>query len=67
MYGWVTRTLMKQEYGARKREVKGVLKSYLEKMTGLSRAQVTRLIAQYLESGMVQERSYRRNRFTTTR
>jgi transposase InsO family protein len=65
MYGWVTRTLVEQEYGARKREAKGVLRSYLEKMTGLSRAQVTRLIGQYLESGMVQERSYRRNRFTT--
>jgi hypothetical protein len=65
MYGWVTRTLVEQEYGARKREAKGVLRSFLEKMTGLSRAQVTRLIGQYLESGMVQERSYRRNRFTT--
>jgi hypothetical protein len=65
MYGWVTRTLVEQEYGARKREAKGVLRSFLEKMTGLSRAKVTRLIGQYLESGMVQERSYRRNRFTT--
>jgi hypothetical protein len=65
MYGWVTRTLVEQEYAARKREAKGVLRSYLEKMTGLSRAQVTRLIGQYLESGTVQERSYRRNRFTT--
>ena len=59
------RTLVEQEYGARKREAKGVLRSFLEKMTGLSRAKVTRLIGQYLESGMVQERSYRRNRFTT--
>src|SRR5208282_2569761 len=29
-----------------------------------SRAQVTRLIGQYLKSGTVQERSYHRNRFT---
>jgi hypothetical protein len=43
MYGWVTRTLVEQEYGARKREAKGVLRSFLEKMTGLSRAQVTKL------------------------
>src|SRR5260370_38622784 len=32
-------------------------------MTGLSRAQVTRLIARYMKNGQVQERSYRRNRF----
>ena len=32
-------------------------------MTGLSRAQMTRLIGQYLESGAVKERNYRRNRF----
>lgn len=38
MYGWVTRTLVEQEYGAQKWEAKGVLRSYLEKMTGLSRA-----------------------------
>jgi transposase InsO family protein len=32
-------------------------------MTGLSRAQVTRLIGRYQESGMVKELGYRRNRF----
>jgi transposase InsO family protein len=32
-------------------------------MTGLSRAQVTRLIGRYAESGIVKERRYRRNRF----
>ena len=42
---------------------KGLLRRYLEKMTGLSRSQVTRLIAHYLKTGTVQERSYQRNRF----
>ena len=65
MYDWVTRTLVEQEYGTRKRDAKGVLRNYVEKMTGLSRAQVTRLIGQYLEIGTVQERSYHRNQFTT--
>lgn len=32
-------------------------------MTGMSRAQVTRLIGQYLENGTVKERKYHRNRF----
>src|SRR6266850_3195341 len=63
IYGWVTRTLVEQEYGGQKREAKGLLRRYLGKMTGLSRAQVTRLIGQYLESGKVKERSYHRNRF----
>jgi transposase InsO family protein/transposase len=63
IYGWVTRTLVEQEYGGQKREAKGLLRRYVRKMTGLSRAQVTRLIGQYLESGVVKERNYRRNRF----
>jgi len=62
-YGWVTQTLVEQEYGGQKREVKGLLRKYVRKLTGLSLAQVTRLIGQYLESGVVKERSYRRNRF----
>jgi len=32
------------EYSGQPREAKGVLRQYLGKMTGLSRAQVTRLI-----------------------
>jgi transposase InsO family protein len=63
LYGWVGRTLVEQEYGGQKREAKGLLRRYVGKMTGLSRAQVTRLIGRYLENGTVQERGYRRNRF----
>ena len=63
VYSWVTRTLVEQEYCGQKREAKGLLRRYVAKMTGLSRAQVTRLVGQYLEKGTVKERSYRRNRF----
>ena len=63
IYDWVTGTLVEHEYKGQRREAKGVLRQYLGKMTGLSRAQVTRLIGRYHESGMVTERSYRRNRF----
>jgi len=62
-YNWVTQTLVEQQYGGQKREAKGLLKIYVETMTGLSRAQVTRLIGQYVESGVVKERGYRRHRF----
>ena len=63
VYGWMTRTLCHQEYWKQKRAAKGLLRRYIGRMTGLSRAQVTRLIARYQKDGQVQERSYRRNRF----
>src|SRR6202795_4839591 len=63
MYAWVTRTLCYQEYWKQKRTIKGLLRQYTATMTGLSRAQVTRLIAQYKRDGQVQERAYRRNQF----
>jgi hypothetical protein len=44
IYSWVTKTLVEQEYSGQKREGKGLVRSYVGKMTGLSRAQVTRLI-----------------------
>ena len=40
-----------------------MLRSYLAKTTGLSRAQVTRLIGQYLATGKVEEKGYLRRRF----
>jgi transposase InsO family protein len=63
VYGWVTRTLCHQQYWKQKREAKGLLRRYIATMTGLSRAQVTRLIARYQKDGQVKERSYQRNRF----
>lgn len=63
IYGWISRTLCEQEYWKQSKESKGLLRRYVQKMTGLSRAQVTRLIAGYLREGTVKERSYRRNRF----
>jgi transposase InsO family protein len=63
IYEWVTRTICYQEYWKQKRANKGLLRQYIATMTGLSRAQVTRLIARYKDQGQVQERSYRRNRF----
>lgn len=65
VYEWITRTLCEQEYWRQGRGVKGLLRRYLAKMTGLSRAQVTRLIGRYQESGTVRERHYRRNRFAS--
>jgi len=63
VYDWVTRTLGEQEYWKQIRTVKGLLRRYVMSMTGLSRAQVTRLVSCYKETGKVSQRVYRRNQF----
>src|SRR5437016_11112738 len=63
IYLWMGQTLVGQQYPILGKEEKGLLRSYLGKMTGLSRAQVTRLIAQYRDKGTIQENRYNRRRF----
>jgi hypothetical protein len=43
VYGWAERILVRHEYAGLRRLDKGLLRLYLAQMTGLSRAQVTRL------------------------
>jgi hypothetical protein len=47
IYHWIEQVLGRQEHHQQSRQARGLLRSYLVKMTGLSRAQVTRLIARY--------------------
>src|SRR5579863_9780297 len=63
-YEWTEAILCAQEYVGLPRKDKGVVKRYISKVTGLSRAQATRLIAQYVESGTVLVRRGRGKRFT---
>ena len=63
VYGWVEQVLRQQLYQKQGRRARGLLRRYLEKMTGRSRAQVTRLIARYRAHGDVQPVPYRRHRF----
>ncbi len=63
VYAWISQTLCEQEYWKQSKQVRGLVRQYLQKRSGLSRAQVTRLIAAYVETGSVQERPYRRHRF----
>jgi transposase InsO family protein len=65
VYGWVEQTLVRQQYGSLPRSGKGLVRRYLSRMTGLSRAQVTRLIAEYQKTGRVQATVYKRTRFAT--
>ena len=62
-YAWVERVLIEQQYVSQGKVARGLLRRYIEKMTGLSRAQVSRLIASYTASGWVRAAEYRRHRF----
>lgn len=63
VYAWVEQVLCRQQYLQQGKAARGLLRRYIEKMTGLSRAQVTRLIARYTTSGQVRATVYRRHRF----
>ena len=47
-YDWISEVLRRFEYGRLKRPEKGVLRLYLQKFSGYSRAQLTRLIGQWM-------------------
>jgi hypothetical protein len=64
LYHWIDQTLRRQKYGELKRSGKGLMRQYLAKVTGLSRAQVARLIRCYQGGRQVQPRAYQRHRFT---
>ena len=63
VYGWVNQTLRQQQYEGLKRSGRGLVRRYLAKMTGLSRAQITRLVTRYREGEEVKPKPYRRWRF----
>jgi hypothetical protein len=63
VYGWVNQTLRQQRYEELKRSGRGLVRRYMEKMTGMSRAQTTRLITVYLRGDAVKPLAYRRRRF----
>lgn len=63
VYGWVERVLVQQEFAQQGKAARGLVRRYVEKMTGMSRAQVTRLIARYTATGQVRPTIYRRRRF----
>ncbi len=63
VYSWVNRTLQQQRYGELKRSGRGLVKRYLAKMTGLGRAQITRLVRMYQSGEEVKPKAYRRQRF----
>jgi len=65
VYGWVEKILLGQQYASLGRPEKGLVRRYIARMTGRSRAQVTRLIAGYRQTGRVKAVAYLRTQFPT--
>ena len=63
-YAVVNAVLRRHHYAGQTRAVKGLVRRFLGKLSGLSRAQLTRLIGQFLRERTVQPTVYRRRRFT---
>jgi len=62
-YCWIEEVLIRFKYHRLKRGEKGVIRRYIEKFTGYSRSQVSRLIAEYKRVGRLRRTEYRRHRF----
>lgn len=62
-YRWIEEVLRKFRYNRLKKEGKGLIRRYISKVTGYSRAQIARLIGKYQKSGKIKVEEYRRHRF----
>jgi hypothetical protein len=63
LYKWVERFLCHHEYALQRRRAKGLLRAYVERMTGFSRALSTRLIGGYVKAGRIAPKPSLRPRF----
>ena len=62
-YHWTEEVLRKFKYQWLKRSGKGILRRYIEKVTGYSRSQVARLVGRYQETGRLRVTEYIRHHF----
>jgi transposase InsO family protein len=62
-YLWTEEVLIKFKYRRLSKGDKGILRRYIEKVTGYSRSQVARLIANYKQTGRLQKTRYFRHCF----
>jgi len=62
-YGWIRRTLVRFWYLNLGKKDKGLVRRYLEKVTGYSRPQLNRLIAQYRDTGEIRRSQRTTNGF----
>jgi Integrase core domain len=62
-YGFLERVLERQRYRRRSKSEKGVVRRFLAKASGLSRAQLTRLISRWTKARKIERRPAYRPRF----
>jgi hypothetical protein len=65
VYGWIETLLVRFRYMELNKPEKGLAKKYIEKLTGYSRSQVTRLVKQYVKTGHIKlgTKSVKKHRF----
>jgi len=62
-YRWIETALVRFKYSQLRRVGKGAIRRYIEKVSGYSRAQVSRLISQYNQRGQLRKSPSKRHRF----
>ncbi|MDQ2776267.1 MAG: integrase [Acidobacteriota bacterium] len=62
-YAWTEQVLIAREYGSLSKKKRGEVRGYIAKVTGLSLAQVTRLVRKYRATGKVEPSAAARRRF----
>jgi transposase InsO family protein len=65
-YAWVAKTLKRFRYRSLPKKDRGVVRTYLQYMTGLSRAQTTRLLTVWMMRGSLRIQPAPRHRFSST-
>jgi hypothetical protein len=70
LYGFIERVLKQQQYRQLRKGPKGIVRRFLARITGLSRAQMTRLIQRWMDTRKIERKPERRpsfkRRYTTT-
>jgi hypothetical protein len=62
-YGFIERVLKHQRYSRLRKSQRGVVRAFLLRVTGLSRAQLTRLIQRWMETRQIERKPKRRPSF----
>lgn len=65
VYAWIERTLVRFRYLWLGKKQKGLVRAYVQHLSGYSRPQLNRLIAQYRETGHIRRRQRTVNGFET--
>lgn len=65
LYSLLMRVLRKQRYAELNREQRGIVRRFLARVTSRSRAQITRLIGQWMQARTIQAKRAVRRRFPT--